>query len=247
MTVPAYRTSAPLGEDVPLVVGLPSKGRLMEKAAALFAAGGHAVRRIGSDRGYRGTIEGLENVEVAFLSASEIARHLRNGKIDAGITGEDLLQETIPDWQSRIEILISLGFGHANVVVAVPESWLDCATMDDLEEIAEEHFQRHGRRLRVATKYLRLTRQFFANKGIAGYRTVLSSGATEGAPAAGTAEVIVDITSTGSTLRANHLKVLEDGIILRSQAVFAARLEKCGDPRMQILASTLKSALRNEQ
>ena len=243
MSAAAADTATREKPDAPLVIGLPSKGRLMEKAAALFEAGGHPIRRIGSDRGYRGMIEGLDDVEVAFLSASEIARHLKSGKIDAGITGEDLLQETIPDWQARVKVLVPLGFGHADVVVAVPESWLDCATMDDLEEIAEAHFRRHGRRLRVATKYLRLTRQFFAEKGIAGYRTVLSSGATEGAPAAGTAEIIVDITSTGSTLRANHLKVLDDGVILSSQAVFAARRERLTDPRLQTLTTALKKAL----
>jgi len=226
-----------------LVIALPSKGRLMEKAAALFAQAGYPVRRVGHERGYRGAIEGLENAEIAFLSASEIAHHLKNGKVDAGVTGEDLLQETIPHWQERVRVLRKLGFGHADVVVAVPEAWLDCATMADLEEIAEDFHARHGRRLRVATKYLRLTRQFFARHGIAGYRTVTSLGATEGAPAAGMAELIVDITSTGSTLRANRLKVLDDGVILRSQAVLAARSERADDPRLAALAEGLARAL----
>ncbi len=226
-----------------LVIALPSKGRLMEKAAALFAEAGFPVRRVGHERGYRGAIEGLENAEIAFLSASEIAHHLKTGRVDAGVTGEDLLQETIPHWEAKVCVLQRLGFGHADVVVAVPEAWLDCATMADLEEIAEDFHARHGRRLRVATKYLRLTRQFFARHGIAGYRTVTSLGATEGAPAAGMAELIVDITSTGSTLRANRLKVLDDGVILRSQAVLAARREAASDPRLVRLAARLGEIL----
>ncbi len=226
-----------------LVIALPSKGRLMEKAAALLAAAGYPVHRPGHARGYRGVIDGLENAEIAFLSASEIAHHLKTGKVDAGVTGEDLLQETIPHWSETVRVVQRLGFGHADVVVAVPEAWLDCATMADLEEIAEDFHARHGRRLRVATKYLRLTRQFFARHGIAGYRTVTSLGATEGAPAAGMAELVVDITSTGSTLRANRLKVLDDGVILRSQAVLAVRRERAGDSRLAALADGLARAL----
>ena len=230
--------------DRRLVIALPSKGRLMEKAQALFARAGYDISRIGHERGYRGAIDGLENAEVAFLSASEIAHHLREGKIDLGVTGEDLLRENIARLEETAQILTPLGFGHADVVVAVPESWLDCATMADLEEISEEFHARHGRRMRVATKYLRLTRRFFARHGVTGYRTVVSLGATEGAPAAGMAELIVDITSTGSTLRANHLKVLDDGVILRSQAVLAARNEAVADPRVQEMQARLSAALK---
>jgi len=230
--------------DGRLVIALPSKGRLMEKAQALFARAGYDISRIGHERGYRGAIDGLENAEVAFLSASEIAHHLREGKIDLGVTGEDLLRENIARLEETAQILTPLGFGHADVVVAVPESWLDCATMADLEEISEEFHARHGRRMRVATKYLRLTRRFFARHGVTGYRTVVSLGATEGAPAAGMAELIVDITSTGSTLRANHLKVLDDGVILRSQAVLAARNEAVADPRVRDMQARLSAVLK---
>ena len=232
--------------DRRLVIALPSKGRLMEKAQALFARAGYDISRIGHERGYRGAIDGMDNAEVAFLSASEIAHHLREGKIDLGVTGEDLLRENIARLEETAQILTPLGFGHADVVVAVPESWLDCATMADLEEISEEFHARHGRRMRVATKYLRLTRRFFARHGVTGYRTVVSLGATEGAPAAGMAELIVDITSTGSTLRANHLKVLDDGVILRSQAVLAARNEAAADPRVQDMQTRLCAALKAE-
>ncbi len=232
--------------DRRLVIALPSKGRLMEKAQALFARAGYDISRIGHERGYRGAIDGMENAEVAFLSASEIAHHLREGKIDLGVTGEDLLRENIARLEETAQILTPLGFGHADVVVAVPESWLDCATMTDLEEISEEFHARHGRRLRVATKYLRLTRRFFARRGVTGYRTVVSLGATEGAPAAGMAELIVDITSTGSTLRANHLKVLDDGVILRSQAVLAGRTNILADPRVQDMQARLAAVLKTD-
>ena len=142
-----------------------------------------------------------------------------------------------------MDVLERLGFGFANVVVAVPEAWLDVARMSDLDEVSESFYKRHGRRLRVATKYLNLTRRFFANKGVTGYRIVESLGATEGAPAAGTAEAIVDITTTGSTLNANHLKILDDGVILESQAVLALRTEREDDQRVAALRAGLSRAL----
>jgi ATP phosphoribosyltransferase len=159
---------------------------------------------------------------VAFLSASEIARELSTGTIDMGVTGEDLLRETIADFDARVSIPARLGFGHADVVVAVPDSWIDVVTMADLDDVAAEFRQRHGRRLRIATKYWRLTQGFFSGQhGIQMYRIVESLGATEGAPAAGQADIIVDITSTGSTLHANELRVLEDGVMLKSEACLA--------------------------
>jgi ATP phosphoribosyltransferase len=205
-----------------LTIGIPSKGRLMEATAEVFARAGHAIDRTGSERGYRGRLAGLD-IDVAFLSASEIAAHLRDGKIDAGVTGEDLLRETIAPADDRVAVALRLGFGPANVIVAVPECWLDVASMADLDDVAEQFYRAHGRRLRVATKYHNLTRRFFAEKGVTGYRIVESLGATEGAPAAGTAELIVDITTTGSTLKANNLRILDDGVILESSAVLATR------------------------
>jgi len=206
-----------------LTLGIPSKGRLMEATAELFARAGHAVERNGTDRGYRGTLQGWPGIEVAFLSASEIASQLRAGKIDLGVTGEDVLRENIAPQDSGIRIVQRLGFGPANVVVAVPCCWLDVAAMADLDEVAEQFYRNHGYRLRVATKYRNLTRRFFAEKGVTGYRIVESAGATEGAPAAGSAELIVDITTTGATLSANQLKILDDGLILESCAVLACR------------------------
>ena len=223
-----------------LVLAIPSKGRLMEQAAETLEAAGLSIERSGTDRGYRGQLKGIEDMEVAFLSAAEIAQNLRDGKIDFGITGADLLWEKSAPQENLVSVLAPLDFGFANVAAAVPECWLDVASMADLDEVSESFYVRHGRRLRVATKYLNLTRRFFAEKGVTGYRIVESLGATEGAAAAGTAEVIVDITTTGSTLAANHLKVLDDGIILRSSAVLAAGPAGLADPRAVVLQKNLK-------
>jgi ATP phosphoribosyltransferase len=207
-----------------LIVAVPAKGRLKDNAAALFDRAGLALRKTGHERGYSGVMQGLDGVEVAFISAAEIVHQLNSGRIHIGITGEDLVRETLPDVEGSVEFLRPLGFGRADVVVAVPDCWIDVVRMADLEDVAAQFARVHGRRLRVATKYLNLTRRFFARAGVAGYRIVESVGATEGTPAAGTAELIVDITTTGTTLAANHLKVLEDGLIQQSQAhLFAAR------------------------
>lgn len=225
-----------------ITLGIPSKGRLMEAANERLTKAGFEIARLGSDRGYRGLLKGAANVEVAFLSASEIAQNLKDGKIDLGITGEDLLREKIAPDDPSTEVLVRLGFGPATVVVAVPACWLDVAAMADLDEVSESFYERHGRRLRVATKYHNLTRRFFAAKGVTGYRIVESLGATEGAPAAGIAEVIVDITTTGATLAANHLKILDDGRILESEAVLAARSACAADGRALALAEALRPA-----
>jgi ATP phosphoribosyltransferase len=218
-----------------LTLAIPSKGRLMDQCTNALSKAGVEVIRDGSDRGYRGRLGGMDGIEVAFLSAGEIAANLRNGKVDLGITGNDLLQERAPS----ATIIANLDFGRADVVVAVPMSWLDVAAMSDLDEVSESFYLRHGRRLRVATKYVQLTRRFFAGKGVTGYRIVESLGATEAAPAAGLAEAIVDITTTGATLAANFLKVLDDGVILRSSAVLAAAQRALGDKRAELLGKML--------
>ena len=206
-----------------LVIGLPSKGRLQENAFAFFARAGFKVAMAGG-RGYIGKLSGIDNVDIAFLSASEIAAKLDEGAIHLGVTGEDLIRENLANPQASVELLQPLGFGHADVVVAVPQSWIDVRTTADLDDVALAFHSRHGRRLRVATKYFNLTRGFFAEHGINDYRIVESLGATEGAPASGVAEAIVDITSSGATLAANNLKVLDDGVILKSQANLVASL-----------------------
>jgi len=229
-----------------LTLGIPSKGRLMEQAQQLIESAGYKIERIGSDRGYRGLLVGADNVEVAFLSASDIASALKSGEIDAGITGEDLLREKIaPDETAPADVSLRLNFGPANVVVAVPDFWLDVAQMSDLDEVAQQFYATQGRRLRVATKYMNLTRRFFAAKGVTGYRIVESLGATEGAPAAGSAELIVDITTSGATLTANHLKILDDGLILKSCAVLACRKASESDPRLTDFNSALSRKLQS--
>ena len=201
----------------PLILALPSKGRLKEESETLLSRIGHPVENRGG-RNYRGQLAGMPGVEVAFLSAAEIARELARGSIHLGVTGEDLLREFVPEADRGVALLAGLGFGRADVVVAVPDVWVDVWTVEDLDDVAAAFRSRHGRRLRIATKYWNLTQRFFASHGIALYRIVESAGATEGAPAAGTADAIVDITTTGATLAANHLKVLEDGTILQSEA-----------------------------
>ncbi|MFD2236788.1 ATP phosphoribosyltransferase [Aureimonas populi] len=205
-----------------VVLAIPSKGRLKENSVAALSRAGIRVVASEDARSYRTRVEGMEGLEVLLLSASEIARELRDGAIHFGVTGEDLLRETVPDLAPAIEIVAPLGFGHADVIVAVPDSWADVHTMEDLNDVAGSFRLRHGRRLRIATKYWRLTQGFFTRAhGIQTYRIVESLGATEGAPAAGSADIIVDITSSGSTLSANRLRVLSDGKILSSQACLA--------------------------
>ncbi|MBX3524401.1 MAG: ATP phosphoribosyltransferase, partial [Xanthobacteraceae bacterium] len=198
-----------------LILAVPSKGRLMENAHSFFARAGLSLVQGRGGRDYRGAIPELPDVEVAYLSAADIAASLAQGSIHIGITGEDLVRETIPDADNKVVLLEGLRFGYANVVVAVPQAWIDVRSMEDLDDVATAFHAKRGQRMRVATKYVNMTRAFFAGHGIADYRIVESLGATEGAPAAGTAELIVDITTTGATLAANGLKVIDDGIMLR--------------------------------
>ncbi len=229
-----------------ITIGLPSKGRMKDDASAIFERAGMKIVAVGNDRSYRGRVEGFDDVEIAYLSASEISREIGNGTVDFGVTGEDLIREGLAEADARVEIAARLGFGHADVVVAVPEVWYDVDTMADLGDVAAEFRSRHGRRLAIATKYWRLTQQHFSGShGIQLYRIVESLGATEGAPAAGQADIIVDITSTGSTLRANHLKVLSDGVILRSEAclVRARKQEHEGNAMIGRIIEAVRGAL----
>ena len=229
-----------------ITIALPSKGRMKDDASAIFERAGMRIAAVGNDRSYRGRVEGWDDVEIAFLSASEISRELASGTIDFGVTGEDLMRESVAEVDKRVEFCARLGFGHANVVVAVPEIWLDVDTMADLGDVAADFRARHGRRLAIATKYWRLTQQFFSSQhGIQLYRIVESLGATEGAPASGSADIIVDITSTGSTLKANHLKVLSDGVVLRSEAclVRACREGHADEPAVKAIVEAVRSTL----
>ena len=175
--------------DAPLVLAVPSKGRMQENATAFFGRAGLSFVQARGQREYRGQIAGLGGAEVAYLSASEIVAQLSSGAAHLGITGEDLVREQVADADASMVLLAPLGFGQANVVVAVPQAWIDVRTMADLDDVAATMRARTGRKLRVATKYVNLTRRFFASHGLADYRIVESLGATEGAPAAGTAEI----------------------------------------------------------
>nr|WP_278253993.1 ATP phosphoribosyltransferase [Caulobacter sp. CCUG 60055] len=207
-----------------MLIGLPSKGRLKEQAEAWLADCGFRLETDGGERGYRASIVGLPGAQVQLLSAADIAAALDGGEIHLGLTGEDLLRERGEGLEGRVMLLRALGFGRADLVVAAPKSWVDVDTMADLDEVAHLYLARTGARMRVATKYGAQTRAFFAAHGVADYRIVESGGATEGAPAAGAAELVVDITTTGATLAANNLKILSDGVILKSQAQLAAGL-----------------------
>ena len=221
--------------SAPLVIAVPAKGRLQANAEAFFARAGLELVKPRGARDYRGTIADLPHVEVAYLSAAEIVDLLAQGAVHLGITGEDLVREKIPDAERRVVLVEGLGFGQANVAVAVPQAWIDVHSMADLDDVAIAFRLKHERKMRVATKYVNLTRDFFSRHGVTDYRIVESSGATEAAPAAGTAELIVDITTTGATLAANALKVIDDGVILRSQAnLVAARAASWGTAERSI-------------
>ena len=230
-----------------LILAVPSKGRLQENAFAFFARAGLNLAQGRGARDYRGVITGLDDVEVAFLSASEITRELAQGGVHLGVTGEDLIRESVADLDQKLVLLTPLGFGHANVVVAVPQAWIDVRSMADLADVASSFRARHGHRLRVATKYINLTRGFFAQHGIADYRIVESGGATEGAPAAGSAELIVDITTTGATLAANALKIVADGTMLKSEANLVASQLADWSPRAREAVKTILSRIAAEE
>lgn len=205
-------------------LGVPSKGRLMEQSFDWFAQRGVWLSRMGSDREYAGRVEGAENVSLVLLSAGEIPRELQAGRIHLGVTGTDLIREKLAGWRSHVEELAPMGFGHADLILAVPACWRDCETLDDFATIARDFRAEHGFRLRIATKYHRLVRAWLSDHEVADYQLVDSQGATEGTVANLTAEAIADITSSGETLRANHLKVLDGTPILRSQATLLRSL-----------------------
>lgn len=223
----------------PLILAVPSKGRLKEQVDEWLADCGLKLSVAGGSRGYMADLKGVTGIQVRLLSAGDIAEALDLGEVHLGVTGEDLLRERGGDVDARVLLLRALGFGRADLVVAVPKSWIDVEAMADLEEVGHDLLARSGRRMRVATKYLVQTRAFFARHGVADYRITESGGATEGAPAAGSAELVVDITTTGATLQANGLKILRDGVILKSQAQLAASLGIRWNPEQLAAAERL--------
>ncbi len=198
-------------------IGIPSKGRLMEQSFDWFSSRGLKMQKAGSEREYAGQVA-ADGVEIVMLSAGEIPRELAAGRIDLGVTGSDLVRDKLADWQMQVGEVAGLGFGQADLIIAVPMAWIDVDTLDDLDAAAAAFRTTHGHRLRIATKYHRLVRDFLTLHGVADYQLVDSQGATEATVKNLTAEAIADITSSGETLRANHLKVLSDSLILQSQA-----------------------------
>ena len=226
-------------DEAPLWLAVPSKGRLQENAQNFFGRAGLEFVQGRGARDYRGAIAGLRGVEVAFLSASEIVGQLAAGLAHFGVTGEDLVREQVADADDKLTLIAPLGFGRADVVVAAPQAWIDVRSMADLEDVASQFRVKRGQPMRVATKYVNLTRRFFAAHGVVDYRIVESLGATEGAPAAGAAELVVDITTTGATLAANALKIVDDGVILKSQANLVASLTAPWGPAARAAARAI--------
>ena len=201
-----------------ITIGLPSKGRLKEKAVAFFNNKGLKVLQGNKERNYFAKIENKTNLKIIYLHAKEIIQRLGDGTLDIGISGLDLLNESEKNLQDKISIKKNLDFGNANLVVAVPEDWIDVQTVADLEEVAFDIRSKRNTRLRVATKYPNLTNNFLISKGVTQYKLIPSLGATETYPFIGSSEIITDITSTGKTLEDNNLRVLKDGLILQSTA-----------------------------
>ncbi len=226
-----------------LKIGVPSKGRLMEKTFDWFGGHGVTMRQSGATREYAGDVTGIDGVELVLLSAGEIPRELAAGRIHLGVTGSDLVRDKLADWQRQVAELALLGFGHADLIIAVPAVWIDVDTLDDLDAAAAAFRATHGHRLRIATKYHRLVREFLTAQGVADYQLVDSTGATEGTVRTGTAEAVADITSSGETLRANHLKVLSDGLIHRSQATLYAALAADWGPGPRAVMADLAARL----
>ncbi len=201
-----------------LKLGVPSKGRLMSDTFAWFGERGVKLGLSGGAREYAGRVEGAGKVELVLLAAVEIPRELAAGRIHLGVTGIDMVRERLARWDSQVAEVRRLGFGKAELVIAVPDFWVDVSTLDDLDQAATAFRAMHGHRLRIATKYHRLVRQFMRDNEVSDYQLVDSQGATEGTVKNLQAEAIADITTSGATLRDNHLRTLDDGRILHSEA-----------------------------
>ncbi len=207
-----------------ITIGLPSKGRLKDKSISFFNDIGLKILQSEKERNYFGTIENKPNIKIIFLHAKEIIQRLGDGTLDIGISGLDLLKESDKNLREKININLKLEFGNANLIIAVPDDWIDVQTVADLEEVSFDLKSKRNSRLRVATKYPNLTNDFLISKGVTQYKIIPSLGATETYPFIGSSEVIADISSTGKTLADNNLRVLKDGLILNSKAcLFSAK------------------------
>ena len=201
-----------------LNIGIPSKGRLRKDILNIFRKNKLTLVSERGERDLIGSIKQHKNIKILYLHAREIVERLGDGSLDLGFSGFDLLKESQINIQNKINVLKKYSFGRATLVVAIPDPWIDVQTVADLEEIAFEFKDKKKKRLRVATKYPNLTREFLFSKGVTQFKLVDSLGATEAYPFTGSSEIITDITSTGETLRANNLRILKDGEILKSEA-----------------------------
>ena len=199
-------------------IGVPSKGRLRKDILKVFKKNKYNLISERGERDYFAKVKNKANLEIIYLHAREIIERLGDKSLDIGFSGYDLLKEASINVQRNISVFKKYNFGNAKLVVAIPDKWIDVQTIADLEEISFEFNDKKKQRLRVATKYPNLTRDFLFSKGVTQFKLINSLGATETYPFTGSSEIITDITSTGETLRANDLRVLKDGIILESQA-----------------------------
>ena len=198
--------------------GIPSKGRLRKDVLNIFRKNKLTLISERGERDLLGSIKQHKNIKILYLHAREIIERLGDGSLDLGFSGFDLLKESEINIQKKINVLNKYDFGKATLVIAIPDKWIDVQTIADLEEIAFEFKDKKRKRLRVATKYPNLTREFLFSKGVTQFKLIDSLGATEAYPFTGSSEIISDITSTGETLKANNLRILKDGEILKTEA-----------------------------
>ena len=221
-----------------ITIGLPSKGRLKESSISFLDKNNLKLTTNGGERNYFAEVENFPNIKIIYLHAKEIIQRIGDDTLDIGISGLDLLNESAANLRQKIEIKKKLNFGLANVVIAVPNDWIDVQTLADLEEVSFDFRDKKNTRLRVATKYPNLTNTFLVSKGITQYKIVPSLGATETYPFIGSSEIITDITSTGKTLKDNNLRILKDGLILKSQACIFYSKKKAA--KLQPFLNSLK-------
>ena len=221
-----------------ITIGLPSKGRLKESSISFLDKNNLKLTTNGGERNYFAEVENFPNIKIIYLHAKEIIQRIGDDTLDIGISGLDLLNESAANLRQKIEIKKKLDFGLANVVIAVPDDWIDVQTLADLEEVSFDFRDKKNTRLRVATKYPNLTNTFLVSKGITQYKIVPSLGATETYPFIGSSEIITDITSTGKTLKDNNLRILKDGLILKSQACIFYSKKKAA--KLQPFLNSLK-------
>ena len=221
-----------------ITIGLPSKGRLKESSISFLDKNNLKLTTNGGERNYFAEVENFPNIKIIYLHAKEIIQRIGDDTLDIGISGLDLLNESAANLKQKIEIKKKLDFGLANVVIAIPDDWIDVQTLADLEEVSFDFRDKKNTRLRVATKYPNLTNTFLVSKGITQYKIVPSLGATETYPFIGSSEIITDITSTGKTLKDNNLRILKDGLILKSQACLFYSKKKAA--KLQPFLNSLK-------